>query len=318
MKLMITGATGFVGNALLNKLLREQYELVAVTRAVSRTLKKSTVRTVARELTAEQHWGDILQGVDVVVHLAARVHLMKDNAVDPLSECREVNTHATLNLAKQAADAGVKRFIFMSTIKVNGETSPPNAAFKESDISAPVDPYAISKWEAEQGLQRLAQQTGMEVVVIRPPLVYGPGVKGNFASLMRWISRGWPLPFGAVENKRSILALENLIDFIETCLTHPAAGNELFLVADREALTSAELAEKIATAHGRQVRLWPAPTSVMTFLAGLSGKGSVVQRLFGSLCIDASKAEKLLGWVPKVTIEQQLHKIVENQRSKDN
>ena len=253
---------------------------------------------VAGEINVATDWGTALRDVNVIVHLAARVHVMHDTATDSLTAFRSVNVDGTLNLARQAAAAGVKRFVFISSVKVNGESTPPGRAFTEADAPNPQDAYGQSKHEAEQGLRQLAADTGMAVVIIRPPLVYGPGVKANFAALMRVVQRGWPLPLGAA-NQRSLVALDNLVDFIVTCITHPQAANQTFLVSDGH-LSTTELVRGMAQAAG---------VPVLALQAGLLlGKGDAVQRLCGNLHVDISNARSLLGWVPPVSVEEGLRR----------
>ncbi|MCM2342367.1 SDR family oxidoreductase [Rhodoferax sp.] len=285
MRCLLTGANGFVGKALSTELVRRGHLVRAATRS------DMTVREV-----------------DVVIHLAARVHVMDDSAVDPLAAFRQVNTQGTLNLARQAAVAGVKRFVFVSSAKVNGELTQPGRPFTESDAPNPQDAYGLSKHEAEQGLHDIATQTGMEVVIIRPPLVYGPGVKANFAALMHAVQRGWPLPLGAIRNQRSLVALDNLVDFIATCMNHPQAANQTFLLSDGQDLSTAELVRGMARAAGEPARLLPVPVWVLQAGARLLGKGDAVQRLCGNLQVDISKARELLGWVPPVSVEEGLRR----------
>jgi len=255
-------------------------------------------------------WGKVLFGITTVVHLAARVHVMHDTEADPLMAFRVVNVEGTLNLARQAAAAGVKRFVFISSVKVNGELTQSGRAFTEADSPDPQDAYGLSKHEAEQGLRQLAVDTGMEVVIIRPPLVYGPGVKANFAALMRAVQRGWPLPLGAVPNQRSLVALSNLVDFIVTCIAHPQAANQTFLVSDGQDLSTTELVRGMARAAGVPARLLPVPVWALQAGATLLGKGDAVQRLCGNLQVDISKARQLLGWVPPISIDEGLRRVV--------
>jgi nucleoside-diphosphate-sugar epimerase len=235
---------------------------------------------------------------------------MRDIEVDPLIAFRSVNVEGTLNLARQAAAAGVKRFVFVSSVKVNGEITEPGRAFTEADAPDPQDAYGQSKHEAEQGLRQTAIDTGMEVVIIRPPLVYGPGVKANFAALMRAVQRGWPLPLGAVHNQRSLVALDNLVDFIITCITHPQAANQTFLVSDGQDLSTTELVRGMAQAAGVPARLLPVPVWALQAAGSLLGKGDAVQRLCGNLQVDISKARTLLGWVPLVSVVEGLRRAV--------
>lgn len=253
-----------------------------------------------------------LQGVSKLVHLAGRVHDMKDAAGDQLSEYRRVNVEGTLNLARQAADAGVQRFVFMSSIKVNGEETQRGKPFRAEDAPAPEDAYGISKREAEDGLMALARKTGMEVVIIRPPLIYGPGVKGNFLTMMRWVEKGLPLPLGAVRNnRRALVALDNLIDLTVTCLEHPAAANQVFLAGDGEDLSTAELLERLGRAMDRPARLLPAPVWALKSGAALLRKQDVARRLCGSLQVDISKARDVLGWTPQISVDEGLRRTVE-------
>jgi UDP-glucose 4-epimerase len=249
-----------------------------------------------------------IETVDAVVHLAARVHVMQETTADPLAEFRRVNVQGTMNLARQAASAGVRRFVFVSSIKVNGEATQLGRPFMADDAPAPLDAYGVSKMEAEQGLREIASQTGMEVVIIRPPLVYGPGVKANFAAMMRWLKRGVPLPLGAIYNQRSLVALDNLVDLIVTCLTHPAAANQTFMVSDGEDVSTTELLRRMGQAMGHPARLLPVPASWLKVAAGLVGKGDVAQRLCGSLQVDISKTRELLGWVPPVSLDEGLRR----------
>ena len=265
------------------------------------------------DLAPDTAWGPTLVNVDVVIHLAARAHVMRDTAMDPLAEFRRVNVQGTLNLARQAAAVGVRRFVFVSSIGVNGAESF-EQPFAAEDEVAPHSPYAVSKFEAEQGLQVLATETGMEVVIIRPPLVYGPGAPGNFGSLMRWLQLGIPLPLGAIHNQRSLVALDNLVDLIVTCLTHPAAANQTFLVSDGEDVSTTELLRRMGQAMGCPARLIPVPASVLKAAAALLGKRDMAQRLCGSLQVDIQKTRQLLGWNPPLTLDQGLKKAAEGFR----
>jgi UDP-glucose 4-epimerase len=255
------------------------------------------------DLGAQTDWSAALTGVDAVVHTAARVHVMQEAAADPLVEFRRVNAQGTLSLARQAARAGVQRFVFISSIKVNGEVTRPGCPFTVRDLPAPVDAYGISKQEAEAGLRDIAFQTGMEVVIIRPPLIYGPGVKANFAALMRAVQRGWPLPLGAVHNQRSLVGLDNLVDLIAVCLVHPRAANQTFLVSDGHDLSTSQLVQRLARAAGVSALLLPVPVWVLQAGAALLGRGDAVQRLCGNLQVDISQAQTVLDWKPPVSVE---------------
>ncbi len=309
-KILVTGAGGFIGSPLVDALdKKEGFEVLAVSRFGGE--RQNIDWFIVNSIDEHTKWHEALIGCSTVIHLAARVHLMNDNAPNPLAEFRQTNTEGTLNLARQAAELGVKRFIFLSSIKVNGEGAEAGLKFTPEDDYIPDDPYALSKWEAENGLRKLAAETGMDVVIIRPPLVYGPGVKGNFASLMRWVERGVPLPLGAVHNLRSLVALDNLVDFILLCIMHPAAANEVFLVSDGDDISTSDLLKKIANAYGRRAWLIPIPVGLMTFIARILGKKAVADRLFGSLMVDITKARDLLGWQPVVSMDEQLKKMVE-------
>jgi nucleoside-diphosphate-sugar epimerase len=303
---LITGAHGFVGSGLVARLAGDKVETLACIRGGMVLLPEGVRVAPLGELNAKTDWRDVLVGVKNLVHLAARVHVMHDTEADPLKAFRAVNVDSTLNLARQAAAEGVKRFVFVSSVKVNGECTLPGRAYSEADIPDPQDYYGKSKQEAEQGLRQLSAETGMEVVIIRPPLVYGPGVKANFAALMRAVQRGWPLPLGAVHNQRSLVALDNLVDFIITCITHPQAANQTFLVSDGQDLSTTELVRGMAQAAGVPGRLLSVPVWAMQAAASLMGKGDVVQRLCGNLQVDISKARSLLGWVPPVSVEDGL------------
>ncbi|MBE0469085.1 MAG: SDR family oxidoreductase [Methyloprofundus sp.] len=318
MKIFLTGATGFVGSALLSRFITDGDEVTALVRNQAIVLPDGVKRVVgdlsrlsrSDELAMIDKEMFALAEIDVVIHTAARVHIMDDSATDPLTEFRKVNTAGTLNLAKHAADAGVQRFIFISSIKVNGEMTRSGQPFTPDDDFIPTDPYGLSKYEAEQGLLALAKETGMEVVIIRPPLVYGADAPGNFGNLLKWVNRGVPLPLGAIDNQRSLVALDNLVDFILDCIDHPKAANEVFLISDGEDVSTTTLLQKVAKAFGNKPRLIPVPVGLMTFAAKLIGKGDVANRLFGNLQVDSSKARQLLGWQPVVTIDEQLAKMV--------
>ena len=308
--ILITGATGFVGKALVQRLLAddESRRLVVAVRRSGQRWPEQVLPIVTGDLHPSTDWSIALEGTAVVVHSAARVHVMHDTEADPLAAFRTVNVEVTLNLARQAAAAGVKRFVFVSSVKINGESTQLGRAFTEVDLPNPQDAYGQSKHEAEQGLRQLSADTGMKVAIIRPPLVYGPGVKANFASLMRAVQRGWFLPLGAVHNQRSLVALDNLVDFIVTCITHPQAANQTFLVSDGQDLSTTELVRGMAQAAGVPARLLPVPVWALQAGASLLGKGDAVQRLCGNLQVDISKARNLLGWVPPVSVEEGLRR----------
>lgn len=286
MSIVVTGASGFVGARLT---------------AYLKSLGEDVV-TLSRNGDVEE----ALAGARCVVHLAARVHVMNENSTNPLTEFRHVNVDASVNLARKAAAAGVTRFVFISSVKVNGEQTSPNQPFTEDDVPCPEDDYGQSKHEAELALRRVALDTGLEVVIIRPPLVYGPGVKANFASLMRAVKRGWPLPLGAIQNVRSLVGLDNLVDFIDCCIKHPAAANQTFLVSDGHDVSSAELVREMASAAGIRPNLWSVSPLLLQFGAALLGKRMAAQRLCGSLQVDISKSRLVLGWQPAVSLPEGL------------
>lgn len=306
MRVLVTGAIGFIGGQVVNDLLSAGHTVVRQSRVAHPAKKRCD--DVIKSINAETDWSDALTGVSHVVHCAARVHMMVDKAENPLQAFREVNTAGTLNIAKQAAEAGVSRFVFLSSIGVNGnytETAP----FREDDTANPHSPYALSKWEAEQGLMKLAQETGMEVVIIRPPLVYGPGVKGNFASMVKWVKSGVPLPFANIDNQRTLVAVENLSSFICLCLTHSRAANELFLIGDAEDVSIRILLRSIAEAFGLKARLFPIPVKCVISIAERVGLQAITIRLFGSLQVDIQKAQRQLGWKPVISMQQELSKL---------
>jgi len=338
MDILVTGASGFVGQKLINELLNDNHQISALVRDRSNRLpldvKQIEIDDLATLYDCQNDINDFaeiedkvsgsiisinddlnssLDKKDAVIHMAARVHIMTDDATDSLNEFKRVNTYPSLYLAQQAARSGVKRFIFISSVKVNGEFTEKGKPFTENDDCCPSDPYAISKWEAEQGLMQIANATGMEVVIIRPPLVYGPGVKGNFARMLSWVSKGLPLPLGKIRNKRSMLALENLVSFIIRCLVHPGAANQVFLLSDGEDISTTELIQKLARAQGIKARLLPIPVSWMKAVARLMRKKEISERLFSSLLVDNRKARTLLDWSPVVSMEQQLIKMVRRQ-----
>lgn len=304
---LVTGGNGFVGRALVAHLLGEQARpVVAAVRRADAEVPTGARKVVVAGLDSRTDWAGALAGVEQVVHAAARVHVMAEAASDPLAEFRRVNVEGTLALAEQAARAGVRRFVFISSIKVNGEQTRPGCPFDAEQPARPVDPYGISKHEAEQGLRRLAQASGMQLVIIRPVLVYGPGVAANFASMMRWLQRGVPLPLGAVDNRRSLVSLGNLVDLIGVCLEHPQAAGQTFLASDGEDLSTPELLRRMAHALGRRARLLPVPPAWLALAGRLTGRTPVVQRLLGSLQVDIHKNHQLLGWQPSVAVDQAL------------
>lgn len=309
LSVLVTGASGFVGRALVGRLSSDVRCLQV--RAASRQgeVYDALVQGFrAPDLGANADWHGALRGVQAVFHCAARVHVMNEQSADPLVEFRRVNVEGTLQLARQAVEAGVRRFIFVSSIKVNGEQTLPGKAFCADDESQAVDPYGISKREAEDGLLALSTETGLEVVIVRPPLIYGPGVKANFLSMLNWLSKGIPLPFGAINNRRSLVALDNLVDLLVHCLTHPAAPGQRFLVSDGEDLSTTELLRRLGQALGRPARLLPVPQGLIKVAALLVGRADLSQRICGSLQVNIDKTRELLDWAPLVSVDQALAK----------
>lgn len=312
--IIVTGATGFVGSRLTDCIGRKG--TYSLTCAVRRAGSSSCGREVLVEgLNPNTDWSAALKNQEVVVHAAARAHVMKTEVPDALAEYRKVNVEGTLNLARQAVDAGVKRFVYISSIKVNGEQTPLGQPFTPDDMPAPEDAYGISKLEAEHGLKVLAKEIGMELVIIRPPLVYGPGVKGNFANMIKWVKKGLPLPLGAIHNKRSLVALDNLVDLIITCIEHPAAANEVFLAGDGDDISTTELLRGVGKSMGKKPCLVPIPSGMLMFVAGLLGNKAVARRVLGSLQVDISKTRRLLGWEPPLSLEEGLRRcfVLENE-----
>ena len=315
MKILVTGASGFIGKRLCSSLQDLGCNFRAVVRNYGHaglndgaicTVNQKDKQDIAQigDITYETDWGPALRDIHQVVHLAARVHIMNEKSTDPFRDFQQMNVAATINLARQAALSGVKRFVYLSSIKVNGETTEAGHPFTADDMPAPADPYGISKLEAEQGLHQIARETGMEIVIIRPPLVYGPGVKANFASMMRWIKRGLPMPLAAItHNRRSMVALVNLVDLITVCLCHPAAANQVFLVSDGDDLSTADLFQRTAAALGVKPRLFPMPPFMLKLATKLLGKEAIYQRLCGSLQIDMAKTQQLLSWKPPLSVD---------------
>lgn len=313
MKILLTGATGFIGSALLAALGRSRAgDILATCRDQSRVFSRGILAIPIADMGQGVDWNAAIAGVEVIIHAAGLTHVSKADLAGPLTAYRKVNVADTLNLARQAATAGVRRFIFLSSIKVHGEETLPGIPFTANDTPAPADPYGLSKLEAELGLQELARETGMEVVIIRPPLVYGPGAKGNFKTLITWIDRGIPLPLGAIDNKRSLIALDNLVDFILTCIDHPQATNQTFLVADGEDLSTPELLRRVGHCVGKPACLLRVPVRWLKAGAVILGKQDMAQRLCGNLQVDMAKTRQLLRWNPPVSVDEGLRRAVGN------
>jgi nucleoside-diphosphate-sugar epimerase len=311
--ILLTGGSGLVGRSVLDSLRKSQPVRAALRQLnVVGTNSLGMVDYIQSSLSPYQNWSSALSGVSVVVHCAARVHVMNEKSSDPLAEFRLVNVDGTLNLARQASEAGVRRFVFISSIKVNGEFTELGYPFTADQMSAPIDPYGVSKHEAEMGLKDLSKATGMEVVIIRSPLVYGPGVKANFLSMMNWLNRDIPLPFGSIKNnRRSFVFIDNLVSLIVTCISHPSAANQIFLVSDDEDLSTAGLLQRIALAIGRRAKLISVPAPLIIIGANLLGRSDIAQRLCGSLQINMNKTKDLLGWSPPVSVDEGLRKTAE-------
>ena len=305
MGVLITGATGFVGRAVIKTLAHTKFVVRAAVRSPlgAESLTKCDAIAVG-DLSPITDWHPALHDIDAVVHLAGRAHVLKEDAADPLAECRRINRDATLNVARQAAAARVKRFVFVSTVKVNGEGR--EATYAALDLPDPHDAYAVSKWEAEQGLHQIAAQTGLQVVILRTPLIYGPGVKANFLRLLQAVDRGIPLPLGAVRNRRSLLYVENFASALLSCLTHPEAAGKTYFVRDGEDISSAELVRRLAHALGRPARLVPMPPTLLRAAGALLGKKAAVERLLGSLTVDDAPLRRELGWTPPYTLDEGL------------
>lgn len=303
MKILVTGASGFVGKSLIAHLLSQGHPASAAVRSKATVIEGAEAVVVA-DINGGTDWSVALNDVDVVIHLAARVHVMKERAANPLTEFRKVNVAGTRRLADSAAKAGIKRFIYVSSVKVNGEqtTSP----FIELDEPNPQDAYGISKWEAEQVLRHISAETGLEVVIVRSPLVYGPGVKGNFKQLIKVLAKGIPLPLASVKNLRSLIYVENLVDALILCATHPAAAGQTYLVSDGQDVSTPDLLRKISNAMDKPAKLLRCSPVLMRFAGRLFGKSAQLDRLLCSLQVDSSKIRRELGWKPPFTLDEGL------------
>ncbi|MDR0673710.1 MAG: NAD-dependent epimerase/dehydratase family protein [Zoogloeaceae bacterium] len=315
MKILVTGANGFIGRALSADLEAKGHEVARAMRSLS-GIGAGRGEVAVGDIDEKTDWRAALEGCEAVAHLAGRAHVMRERLADPLGEFRRINVGGTLNLARQAAALGARRFVFVSSIKVNGENTTGRPPFSEVDIAAPVDAYAISKWEAEQGLLAIGRETGMAIARVRPPLVYGPGVKGNFAALLRWARRNLPLPLDATRNRRSFVALENLVSFLALCvdLSRADVENRLFLLADGEDVSTTELLKRLAQALGKRPWLLPVPEKALRLTARALGKAAIAERLLDSLAIDASAA-RALGWRPVISMADELRKMAEAEPS---
>ena len=307
MKLLVTGATGFLGQAVCQALAAQADTQVLGTSRLQPAVPGNIPLVAVGDIDSGTDWTAALQGIEVVVHIAARLNLASDTSPDPLAEYRRTNLQGTLSLARQALAAGVRRLIFISSVGVNGSFTT-GTAFDESSQPVPDGDYARSKFEAEEALRALVRGTPMDVVIIRPPLIYAAHARRNFPRLLKLVDSGLPLPFGALDNRRSMVALENLVDFIVLCTRHPAAGNELFLISDGEDASTAQIVRYLAASMGRSARLVPVPDALMRWGAKLAGRQNMYVTLCASLQVDSSKARRLLGWVPPLTLEQALTK----------
>lgn len=306
MKVLVTGVSGFVGNATCVRLVTQGMDVVGTVRQLPTQPLPGVDYRIVSDLNGDTDWRQALTGVGAIIHCAGRVHVMRETAADPLVAFRAANVAGTEQLARQAAVAKVRRFIFLSSVKVNGEGG--SVAYCETDPPAPQDSYGISKYEAELSLREIAVETGMEMVMVRSPLIYGPGVKANFLALMRALARGIPLPLGAIHNRRSMVALDNVVDLIVTCIQHPAAANETFLVSDGEDLSTTELIHRLACAMCRPAWLVPVPATVLITGLMLLGKREMARRLCGTLQVDITKVRKVLGWIPPVSVDEGLRR----------
>ncbi len=322
-RILVTGATGFVGTALCAVLLQRGH---IVRRALRNAIVEEDadaqpggerMETVAvGEISANTDWSQALASVDVVIHLAARVHVMRDDAPDPLGEFRRVNVAGAERLARAAAENGVKRMVFVSSIKVNGEETEDGRLFRETDVPAPRDAYGVSKWEAELALHEVARATGLELVIVRSPLVYGPGVGGNFAQLLDLVARSVPLPLASVRNFRDLVYVENLAAALAICATHPAAAGQTYLVCDGRPISTPDLLRQLAAGMGVPSRLLPCPPALLRLGGALSGRSEQIRRLLGSLRIDDAKMRTDLNWAQPRTLQEGLQMTAEWYRAR--
>jgi nucleoside-diphosphate-sugar epimerase len=313
--LLITGANGFVGRSLCARSANEGWKVRGAVRGPE-LLGGGAASICVGEINERTDWSEALPGVDVVIHLAARVHVMREDAADPLAEFRRVNVAGTEHLARAAAGHGAKRLVYVSSVKVNGEQTTGESKFKESDIPHPEDPYGISKWEAEQVLHRVAGETGLEVVIVRPPLVYGPAVKGNFAQMLAVVARGMPLPFASILNLRSLIYVENLADALIACASHPAATGQTYLVSDGEDISTPALLRRLAMEMGVSSHIFACPPALLRLAGKMTGKSRQIDRLLGSLQVDNGKICRELNWVPPYSLQQGLHATAEWYRNR--
>jgi nucleoside-diphosphate-sugar epimerase len=312
MRVLVTGANGFLGDALVAELSLQSNEVAVAVRSPHSNVRANKSAFVVGDISANTDWRQAVASVDAIVHLAARVHVMRETADDPMAEFRRVNTDGTLNLARQAAAAGVRRFVFVSSVGVNGKATESGTAFTEADVPSPYDAYTLSKYEAEVGLRALAQTTRMEMVIVRPTLVYGRGAPGNFRRLTRLVAKDRLLPLASITNRRSLLGIDNFVNFIWICIKHSAAANETFLVSDGEDLSTPDLIRRLSIAMNRKERLVGVPVPLLWAAAAMLGKRDEAQRICGSLQVDISKARTLLRWHPPVSVDEGLRRSIAN------
>ena len=311
-KVLITGASGFIGRCLTKRLSEEgTFSIRACSRKKYLNWYHGVEAVIVPAINLSTEWGPSLEGCEVVVHLAAKMDELRNQCKDTLLEFRRINVEGTLNLAKQAADCRVRRFVFLSSVKIHGESTIRDQAFTALGSPNPKDAYALSKWEAEEGLRALEKESGMEVTILRPTLVYGPEVSGNFRSLMRWLKFGIPLPFGSINNLRSLVAIDNLVDLIITCIDHPNGANQTFLVSDGEDLSTTQLLRRTAIAMGVAERLLPIPPPLLDLTFRILGRPDLSTRLLESLQVDLSPTKEILGWIPPLSVEEGLIRAVE-------
>lgn len=310
MTILVTGANGFVGSAMCMRLANQAIPYRAAMRVSQEGVQSHPDWAVIDFIDGETDWNDALRDVQEIIHLAARVHVMRESSQDPLTDFRRVNVHGTANFARQAADTGVKRFIYVSSVKVNGESTNTGPPFRADDTPAPEDSYGISKFEAEQVLIKIASETGMEVVIVRPPLIYGPQVKGNFEVMMRLLAMGTPLPLaGVLDNRRSLIGLDNFVDLLTRCIDHPNAANQTFLASDDQDISTSELLKCMAKAIGSKSRIFSVPDCFLRFGLQLTGNSNLYRRLCGSLQVDIQKTKDRLGWTPPLSVDEGLKRI---------
>jgi nucleoside-diphosphate-sugar epimerase len=308
MKILVVGASGFVGGHIVRRLAADGIPVRAAVHRNRTNLPDGIEIAENVNLEGSFDWASAIKGCDAIVHLGARVHVMQETSANALEAYRRINVEGTMSLARQAVSAGIRRFVFLSSVKVCGESTSSGEAFVETMMPRPLDPYGISKSEAERGLLELGRESGMEIVILRPPLIYGPGVRANFLSMMRWLRRGLPLPFGSIDNRRSLIGVDNMVDLICICLLHPAAAGEVFLASDGQDLSTPELLRKLSEALDTKARLLPVPVGMLEGVAALAGQRALAQRLCLSLRVDSRKVREVLDWHPPVSVDEELQR----------